>query len=733
MVASSRARISWIAPVLLLGWCLASTLNAAPSPAAGLDLPPECGFSVMLLDFGSVPLGHSRDLSAYVMNVGGGILQGTLAMQGDEQPCSQFAIIEGAGPFSLAAGESLRVTVRLTPATTDLHSCWLAANDGSGAARLCTGTTPLCGVPVTTVEFPSTPVGGFSRESVDVNNHGSGALELQARILEGPFKIYSGGTGTLGPGNSTSIWVEFRPVALGTSTGTLEISPECTPVSLIGPSSTQMNCGVTPTSIDFGMVYCGRTASRNFTVSTPDERMMFLHVTCSSDRFQVIPSGDVYVTISRGFTVIYHPDVPGTDSGTISLGNGVCAEVTCSGQATIAPPCAVSPPSIAFPQLGVGGSADASVSITNYTAGQLVGAISISGEQFSVTSGGGAFTLWPAQSLTVGVRYAPTACGEHAGLISTGVPECGDVPLSGRAVLCAVSPDTLWFEAPPNGVTGVEHEFLVANAGTTRMTGTVSSPDPAYTIRSGGTYDLQPGQSQSVIVVFVSEWGSHTDCVIDPGASCGGVRCYSFISNTPPEFAASVDTVRFGIVDIGDSSSSDFTLRNSGIVPVSGSLVAEGEGFTLTQGGGPFSLRPGGARAVQARFAPTQSREYAGTVQTGYGTFWLPLAGRGAVITAVQPPAVPRTTALHPIFPNPFNPQATVTFDLAKPSRARLEVFDVAGRRVRVLCDEDLPPGTHIRHWDGRTDRGRAAPSGAYYARLAADGHVALRRMTLVR
>jgi hypothetical protein len=60
--------------------------------------------------------------------------------------------------------------------------------------------------------------------------------------------------------------------------------------------------------------------------------------------------------------------------------------------------------------------------------------------------------------------------------------------------------------------------------------------------------------------------------------------------------------------------------------------------------------------------------------------------------------------------------------DLPAPAEARVEIFDLAGRRVRRLADRGLPAGATVLAWDGReTDGGRARP-GVYFARLATPG-----------
>jgi hypothetical protein len=49
-------------------------------------------------------------------------------------------------------------------------------------------------------------------------------------------------------------------------------------------------------------------------------------------------------------------------------------------------------------------------------------------------------------------------------------------------------------------------------------------------------------------------------------------------------------------------------------------------------------------------------------------------------------------------------------------------VYDVRGRRVRLLADDVLPRGVHTTVWDGRTDAGTPAASGVYFARFVSPG-----------
>ena len=58
--------------------------------------------------------------------------------------------------------------------------------------------------------------------------------------------------------------------------------------------------------------------------------------------------------------------------------------------------------------------------------------------------------------------------------------------------------------------------------------------------------------------------------------------------------------------------------------------------------------------------------------------------------------------------PNPFNPQTTIVFEIPEQATMSLLVFDVSGRLVRVLIDNEIiEGGRHEAVWNGRDDTGR--------------------------
>ncbi len=88
---------------------------------------------------------------------------------------------------------------------------------------------------------------------------------------------------------------------------------------------------------------------------------------------------------------------------------------------------------------------------------------------------------------------------------------------------------------------------------------------------------------------------------------------------------------------------------------------------------------------------------------------------------------------LYPPRPNPFNPRTTIRYSLATAGPAKIEIFDVQGRRVRTLVDEPRTAGPNEAIWDGSDDEGRGVGSGVYWYRLSTAGYVSNRKMVIVK
>jgi hypothetical protein len=95
------------------------------------------------------------------------------------------------------------------------------------------------------------------------------------------------------------------------------------------------------------------------------------------------------------------------------------------------------------------------------------------------------------------------------------------------------------------------------------------------------------------------------------------------------------------------------------------------------------------------------------------------------VATTVPAENIPQGDCLlEPNYPNPFNPQTTLSFRTGQNGNVRLEVVNVLGETVRTIIDEQLPAGNHTVRFDAT-----ALPSGVYCAVLSAGGRLSTRMM----
>jgi len=86
-------------------------------------------------------------------------------------------------------------------------------------------------------------------------------------------------------------------------------------------------------------------------------------------------------------------------------------------------------------------------------------------------------------------------------------------------------------------------------------------------------------------------------------------------------------------------------------------------------------------------------------------------------------------------YPSPSAGRVTIEFAIApeQSDHVAVEVFDVAGSRVRSLVEETLPRGWYRTTWDGRNAGGRAVAAGTYFVRVQAGSFRKVEKVVMVR
>ena len=90
-------------------------------------------------------------------------------------------------------------------------------------------------------------------------------------------------------------------------------------------------------------------------------------------------------------------------------------------------------------------------------------------------------------------------------------------------------------------------------------------------------------------------------------------------------------------------------------------------------------------------------------------------------------------TILKGNYPNPFNPETTINFTLAKESKIRIDVYNIKGQKMITLVDEVKNSGEHNVVWKGTDSSGNQAASGIYLYQLRTEDYTAVKRMVLMK
>jgi hypothetical protein len=89
---------------------------------------------------------------------------------------------------------------------------------------------------------------------------------------------------------------------------------------------------------------------------------------------------------------------------------------------------------------------------------------------------------------------------------------------------------------------------------------------------------------------------------------------------------------------------------------------------------------------------------------------------------------IPQRFELYQNYPNPFNPVTTLKFQIPKSDFVKLAIFDVTGREILILVNEELDPGIYETDWDANN-----YPSGVYFYSLTSGSFTQTKKMVLIK
>ena len=222
-------------------------------------------------------------------------------------------------------------------------------------------------------------------------------------------------------------------------------------------------------------------------------------------------------------------------------------------------------------------------------------------------------------------------------------------------------------------------------------------------------------------------------------ASNPGVNIDINLNNNPPQFSEGASTTR---------AIAENTASGTNIGDAVSATDADGHRLTYTLGGTDASsfaiVRTSGQLKTKAALDFETKTAYTVTVTVYDGnhggdriTVTITVTDAAGAAPPVQtPPALPQTTELLSNFPNPFNPETWIPYQLAKPAEVTITIYDVRGRVVRTLPLGNQPAGLYrsrskAAHWDGRNHIGEKVATGVYFYTLKAGDYIATRKLLI--
>lgn len=312
----------------------------------------------------------------------------------------------------------------------------------------------------------------------------------------------------------------------------------------------------------------------------------------------------------------------------------------------------------------------------------------------------------------------------------------GTLTFGGSPPACSVSPGSLDFGSLLPG-SSAERSFTITNTGGGTLSGTVAESCGEFSVLSGGTYSLGPGQSQNVTLRFQGSIAGSFACVVDAGALCGqDVDLTASVVQVSPVY--------------GPESA-------CGLVEELGHLPGANSGFVVDWLAGQvgLDLNPAPAANLRARIRADGALVYEGAATPAWRgnvydlsplldqdvelhlELWDGVAGwnvDGALclwelgFVGLGEPGQPLAFRLDPPAPNPFNPATWLSYTLDSPGDMHLRIYNIQGALVRVLDEGVRAAGEHRLRFEAGE-----LPSGVYLAVLESQGRRQSRKLLLAK
>ena len=198
-------------------------------------------------------------------------------------------------------------------------------------------------------------------------------------------------------------------------------------------------------------------------------------------------------------------------------------------------------------------------------------------------------------------------------------------------------------------------------------------------------------------------------------------------------FALNYDADKFEFISV--ASADEDLLTSTGGETLFHHVVADGQ-ISVATGMYNGTAVSGGGDIVRFVFRVLYEFEDNARFEIADGLVFDPsqLQNPAVVAGVLELQSTPREFALHQNFPNPFNPDTTIKYDLAESADVTLQIYNVLGQVVRTLvASEAQNAGRYQIRWNGMDDRGVSVSSGIYFYRISAGEFQNVRKLMLLK
>ncbi len=645
------------------------------------------------IDFGNVPVGAVRITSTSLRNNGEAPLQMDV---GWDDICSDFDIISNLGTFTLIPNRVRSVNVRFSPTEPGPFACSLSFGPDLPSVTV-TGTaffeTPDYSIEPSLVSFPTTNVGASRTQIVRITNQGSGSFTVDPRLaaVDGAFELVGGDElADLAPGMWHDILVQFSPPAEEYYTNTLIIDDSLPGVPVNGAGGEAvLQCDVSADQLDFMVNTVGESQSAAVTISNLGNVSLALNPLLDSTEFSLFgDSVDLAPGGQANYLITYQPTTFGVHTATIILGPAACTSISLSGS------------------VGIDFEPDENLvgfffdpEFTSFETGVAVGTTNIPVYLALIN---------PSENSGVGgweCRVETTGSSSFVGWDLAGDAVNAANPNDPNEFTVGIGLDPLPYAA--DGILLATFDLYV------------DDPDP-----NNVTLELHPKRAPSIPGMMA--WVPWSDFEqIMPMLPFTGQPTVAWLNTgTPVSLEMPLPLVQ------QTGGQVDLQWPSQGLVSDGYHVYRkdqQGVEKRLTT-----ALLPTTTTVVQFSDRPDYP---AGTVlRYSYAAILdgSEIARSNEVQVTVDDLPQVRSQLLSNV-PNPFNPQTQIRFQLMQNQHARITVYDMTGRRVRTLVDEQRSAGGNSVTWQGRDDAGRPVASGAYYVRLETNGAIDHRKIMMLK